>query len=59
MFKAEIEPAEALDPQHYHKKKVDERSKVLSVGAGKTGTIDVTAKKALFCHNDIIMILNN
>ncbi|EJW84072.1 CRAL/TRIO domain-containing protein [Wuchereria bancrofti] len=45
VFKAELEHAKALDPQYYHKKKVDEKSKVLSVGAGKTGTIDVNVKQ--------------
>uniref|UniRef100_A0A0R3RYT3 CRAL-TRIO domain-containing protein n=1 Tax=Elaeophora elaphi TaxID=1147741 RepID=A0A0R3RYT3_9BILA len=45
IFKAELERAKTLDPQHYHQRRLDERSKVLSVGAGKTGTIDVTAKK--------------
>ncbi|VBB31024.1 unnamed protein product [Acanthocheilonema viteae] len=45
VFKAEIERAKALDPQHYHQRRLDEKSKVLSVGAGKTGTIDVNAEK--------------
>lgn len=48
VFKAEMESAKTIDPKNYHQKRLDERSKVLSVGAGKTGTIDVNAKKVLF-----------
>ncbi|CAG9540929.1 unnamed protein product [Cercopithifilaria johnstoni] len=45
VFKAEIERVKALNPQNYHQKRFDERCKVLSVGAGKTGTIDINVKK--------------
>uniref|UniRef100_A0A2K6WBX0 CRAL-TRIO domain-containing protein n=1 Tax=Onchocerca volvulus TaxID=6282 RepID=A0A2K6WBX0_ONCVO len=45
VFKAKLELAQPLDPRQHYKKEMDERSKVLSIGAGKTGTIDVNVKK--------------
>lgn len=50
VFRAEIERSRPVDLQHYQTRKVDERSKVLSVGAAKTGTIDVDAKKVFLCY---------
>ncbi|VDK30924.1 unnamed protein product [Gongylonema pulchrum] len=52
-FKAPLELAEPLDPAGYYKEKPNESAKTLSIGPGKTGTIDLKGSVIRWCiHTD-------